>query len=48
MDQIFKGMVVQNVEVYVGNIVVKSNSCLQHIQDLKEVLKALKRPWNAT
>ena len=42
MGQIFKGMLNRNVEVYVDNIVVKSDSCLQHIQDLKEVFKALR------
>jgi len=36
MDYIFKGMLGQNVEVYVDDNVVKSDSCLQHIQDLKE------------
>jgi len=34
MDQIFKGMLGRNVEVYVDDIVVKSDSCRQHIQDL--------------
>jgi len=37
MDYIFKGMLDQNVEVYVDDFVVKSDSCLKHIQDLKEV-----------
>jgi len=34
MDYIFKGMFGQNVEVYIE---AKSDSCLKHIQDLKEV-----------
>jgi len=34
MDQIFKGMLGRNVEVYVNDIVVKSNSCIQHVKDL--------------
>ena len=42
MDQIFKWMLGRNVEVYVDNIVVKSNSCTQQIQDLKEIFKALR------
>jgi len=42
MNYIFKGMLNRNVEVYVVDIVVKSNSCLQHIKDLKEVFKALR------
>ena len=41
MNYIFRGMLSRNVEVYVDNIVAKSNSCLQHIQDLKEVFKGL-------
>ena len=35
MDYIFKGMLGQNFDVYV----VKSDPCLQHIQDLNEVFK---------
>jgi len=37
MDHIFKGMFGRNVEIYIDDIVIKSDSCLQHIQDLKEV-----------
>jgi len=33
MDKIFKGMIGKSVEVYVDDIVVKSNSCSQHIKD---------------
>jgi len=36
------GMLSQDVEVYVHDIVVKFDSCLQHIQDLKEDFKALR------
>jgi len=42
MNYIFKGMLDRNIEVYVDDIVVKSDSCLQHIQDIKEVFKALR------
>ena len=42
IDQIFKGMLDRNVEVYVDDIVVKSDLCLQYIQVLKEVFKALR------
>jgi len=42
MDQIFKGMLNQNAEVYVDDIVVQSHIWLQHIQDLKEFFKALR------
>jgi len=43
MDKIFKGMIDRSVEVYVDDIVVKSDSCVQHIKDLQEVFDALRR-----
>ena len=43
MDKIFKGMIGKSVEVYVDDIVVKSDSCDQHIKDLQEVFDALRR-----
>jgi len=36
-------MIGRNVEVYVDDIVVKSDSCEQHIFDLKEVFQALRQ-----
>ena len=42
MDKIFKGLIGHNVEIYVDDMVVKSTSCNQHIQDLSQVLQALK------
>jgi len=42
MDQIFKRMLGWNVEVYVDDIVVKSNSCIRHVEDLQEVFKAFR------
>jgi len=42
VNYIFKGMLGRNVEVYVDEIVVKSDSCKQHIQDLKDVFQALR------
>jgi len=39
MDKVFKGMIGQNVD----DIVVKSNSCDQHIKDLDKVFEALRR-----
>ena len=42
MDYIFKRMLSRNVEVYVEDNIVKSNSCQQHVQDLKEVFQALR------
>ena len=43
MDKIIKGLIGQCVEVYVDDIVVKSDSCDQHIKDLDEVFEALRR-----
>jgi len=43
MDKVFRGMIDQNMEIYMNDIVVKSNSCDQHIKDLKEVFEALRR-----
>ena len=37
MDKIFKGLIGQAVEVYVDDIVMKSNSFEQHLKDLDEV-----------
>jgi len=34
-------MLNRNVELYVDDIVVKFDSCIEHIKDLKEVFKAL-------
>jgi len=42
MDKIFKGMIGRSVEVYVDDIVVKSDSCGQHVNDLQEVFDALR------
>jgi len=41
MDQIFKGMIGRNLEVYVDDLVVKSNSIEQHVKDLAEVFTTL-------
>lgn len=43
MDYVFHDMIGRNVEVYVDDIVVKSDSCEQHISDLKEVFQALRK-----
>ena len=42
MDHVFHDMIGRNVEVYVDDIVVKSDSCKQHIADLKEVFRTPK------
>jgi len=41
MDKVFRGLIGQNVKVYVDFIVVKLDSCEQHKVDLHEVLQAL-------
>jgi len=43
MDHVFHDMIRRNVEVYVDDIVVKSDSCEQHVSDLKEVFQALRK-----
>jgi len=43
MDYVFHDMIGRNVEVYVDDIVVKSDSCGQHVSDLKEVFQALRK-----
>jgi len=42
MDKIFRGLIGRCVEVYVDDIVVKSDSFDQYVEDLKEVFKALR------
>jgi len=42
MDKIFQELIGQCVEVYVDDIVVKSDSFNQHVEDLEEVFKALR------
>jgi len=41
MNKIFKGLIGRCVEVYVDNIVVKSDSFDQHVEDLQDMFKAL-------
>jgi len=43
MDYVFHDMIGRNVEVYVDDIVVKSDSSEQHISDLKKVFQALRK-----
>jgi len=42
MDKVVKGMIGRNVEVYMDNIVIKLDSCDQHIKDLEKVFKSLR------
>lgn len=41
MNKIFKGQIGRNVEVYVDNMVLKSQTFQQHLVDLKEVFGML-------
>jgi len=41
MDYIFKDIIGRSVEVYVDDIIIKFDSCKQHIKDLQEVFQAL-------
>jgi len=43
MDHVVHDMIGRNVEVCVDDIVVKSDSCKQHVADLKEVFQALRQ-----
>jgi len=43
IDKVFHGLIGRNVEVYVDNIFVKSNSCEQHKTDLLKVFQALQK-----
>jgi len=43
MDYFFHDMIGRNVEVYVADIFVKSDSCKQHVSDLKEGFQALRK-----
>jgi len=42
MDYIFKDMLGRIVKFYMEDIIVKSDSCEQHIKDLQEVFQALR------
>jgi len=42
MDKVFKGLIGRNVEVYVDDVVVKSESREKHFEDLQEVFSALR------
>jgi len=42
MDKVSKGLIGHSVEIYVDDMVVKSSSCTQHIQDLNQAFEALK------
>jgi len=41
MDKTFKGLIGRNVEIYVDDMIIKSSSCDQHIEDLCQVFQAL-------
>jgi L-rhamnose mutarotase len=41
VDKVFKNQIDQNIEAYVDEILVKSMTFEQHLQDLKEIFYAL-------
>ena len=43
MDKVFKGLIRNNVEIYVDDVVVKFESRERHIKDLQEVFIALRK-----
>ena len=43
MDYVFNDMIGRNIEVYVDDIVGKSDSCEQHFSDLREVFQSLRK-----
>jgi len=43
MDRVFKQQIRQNVEVYVDDIVVESQSIAYHVADLEEVFRELRK-----
>jgi len=42
MDKVFKELIGRSVKIYVDDMIVKSVSCAQHIQDLNQVFKTLR------
>jgi len=42
MDKVFKELIGRSVEIYIDDMIVKSVSCAQYIQDLNQVFKALR------
>lgn len=43
MNRIFKDQIGQNIEVYVDDIIIKSRSFKEHIEDLKEIFAVLEK-----
>ncbi|KAL2319478.1 hypothetical protein Fmac_028447 [Flemingia macrophylla] len=43
MDKVFRAQIGHNMEVYIDDMVVKSASTLEHVQDLREVFAQLRR-----
>lgn len=49
MDKIFKDKIRRNIEVYVDEIVVKSNGVKSHVEDLAEIISQIqKHTYNLT
>nr|KYP51927.1 Retrovirus-related Pol polyprotein from transposon 17.6 [Cajanus cajan] len=43
MDKVFKGQMGRNIEIYVDDMVVKSNSLAEHLADLAEIFGELRK-----
>jgi len=43
MDRVFKQKITRNIEVYVDNMVVKSKSIPQHVVDMEELFRELRK-----
>nr|KYP43116.1 Retrovirus-related Pol polyprotein from transposon 17.6 [Cajanus cajan] len=43
MDKVFQGQIGRNIEIYVDDIVVKSNSLAEHLTDLAEIFGELRK-----
>nr|KYP60295.1 Retrovirus-related Pol polyprotein from transposon 17.6 [Cajanus cajan] len=43
MDKVFQGQIGRNIEIYVDDMVLKSNSLADHIADLAEIFGELRK-----
>ncbi|RVW14565.1 hypothetical protein CK203_083878 [Vitis vinifera] len=46
MTKIFKPLIGQTMEVYIGNIVVKSKTRAEHVQNLEEMFCLMRQAYN--
>jgi len=43
MGRVFKQQIRKNVEVYVDDMIIKSHSMAQHVEDLEEVFREIRK-----